>query len=262
MFIAGTLRDDGKDMRDFYPADETRSETGNKDMALLEADDHPDFYKPPKGTQDFFVHVTKLKQRVTDIAAGESLLVAQCEDGSLVTWGLAQSGELGRDMPSFSDPNSDVRKNLSHYIPNVFLNPQPPRWAVPSSDRKVIGFAAGGFHLLVVVIENGVRNVYATGLNNYGQLGLGDVTDAKQNKNRSKLTKITALEGKDIDRVAAGFQHSLFLSNSGRELYSCGRGDYGQLGCTLQQVRVLSSIFLWYVSLFQQHASFAIRILA
>ena len=37
--------------------------------------------------------------------------------------------------------------------------------------------------------------VYGSGLNNYGQLGLGDV------ENRSKLAKITALDGHCIVSV-------------------------------------------------------------
>lgn len=40
------------------------------------------------------------------------------------------------------------------------------------------------------------------------------------------------MEGKDIVKVAAGSLHSVFLDVTGRCIYVCGRGDYGQLGTT------------------------------
>ncbi len=49
------------------------------------------------------------------------------------------------------------------------------------------------------------------------------------------LTKITHFEGQHITKVEGGSHHSDFLDATGRKLYSCGRGDYGQLGITLRQ---------------------------
>lgn len=39
----------------------------------------------------------------------------------------------------------------------------------------------------------------------------------------------------DIAKVDGGVHFSCFLDRTGRELYSCGRGDYGNLGITLEQ---------------------------
>ena len=39
----------------------------------------------------------------------------------------------------------------------------------------------------------------------------------------------------DITKVEGGYQFSSFLDSTGKELYTCGRGDYGQLGITMEQ---------------------------
>ena len=66
-------------------------------------------------------------------------------------------------------------------------------------------------------------------MNNYGQLGHGDIT------NRDKLTKIQHFVGRDIVKVEGGMHFSCFVDNSSKELYECGRGEYGNLGITLEQ---------------------------
>ena len=62
-----------------------------------------------------------------------------------------------------------------------------------------------------------------TGLNNYGQLGLGDT------KKRTIFTSVPGLDGKRISAVGGGCHHSVCLATDGT-LYSWGRGDSGQLG--------------------------------
>jgi len=163
--------------------------------------------------------------RAKDISAGDGFCAALLEDNSLVTWGVGQSGEMGREMPDLKD--SKIKKRITEIVPDVFLNPQPPLYHQPAIKRRIIDLACGGFHFLAVSKENGANSVYSTGLNQYGQLGHGDET------NRSKLTKINALSGKDIVKVDAGYHFSCFLDKSGRGMYMCGRGDYGQLGTTL-----------------------------
>ena len=58
---------------------------------------------------------------------------------------------------------------------------------------------------------------------NWGQLGHGD-------KGEQLVPKLVAgLEGRRVVQVAAGFDHSLFLTQGGAVL-SCRRGKYGPLG--------------------------------
>jgi alpha-tubulin suppressor-like RCC1 family protein len=42
-------------------------------------------------------------------------------------------------------------------------------------------------------------------------------------------------EGRNIVKVEAGAHFSCFVNNTGKELYSCGRSDYGQLGISIEQ---------------------------
>eukprot|EP00900_Chrysochromulina_parva_P021642 jgi/Chrpa1/4110/Chrysochromulina_OHIO_Genome00003228-RA len=87
---------------------------------------------------------------------------------------------------------------------------------------------AGAYHSFVLTAHG---NVYSFGLNNMGQLGLG-MRGAKGDPEPNSTgtpTLVTALEGKEIERLAGGEHHSLALSATG-QVYSFGRGDNNQLG--------------------------------
>ena len=67
--------------------------------------------------------------------------------------------------------------------------------------------------------------VFACGLNNYGQLGLGaDDTEA-----RTYCTAVTALDNEGVVAVKGGMHHSLVLTSAGT-LLAFGRSDSGQIG--------------------------------
>ena len=224
VYMFGAYKDGevGK-FRHMPPEDDTRTLTGYKDMSTLEEDEDPKFYHPPRGSQDWPLHLVNMPPKVKDISAGETVNAALCEDGTLVTWGLGTHGELARPVPKLD------KKTSMDVITGEFLTPKPPLWDGPQLlDRKVISMSCGAHHLLVVTIENGEHNVYSSGVNNYGQLGHGDT------ETRSVLTKIQDLVGMDITKVSAGEHFSCFVDSTGREVYSCGRGDYGQLGITLE----------------------------
>ena len=65
------------------------------------------------------------------------------------------------------------------------------------------------------------RKVYSCGINNYGQLGIGNTS--------TKYRPTLIPDFNNIIDISAGKQHSLFLDQYGI-VYSCGRGSYGQLG--------------------------------
>jgi len=81
--------------------------------------------------------------------------------------------------------------------------------------------AARGGNYALFLSESG--QVYATGYNGSGQLGLGDTTT------RTSPTKINGIS--DIKAIAVGDYHSLLLTESG-EVYGMGSNGYGQLGST------------------------------
>ena len=64
--------------------------------------------------------------------------------------------------------------------------------------------------------------LWGCGLNNHGQLGLGNTT------NRTTFTQITT-NADDVKSVYCGENHTLILKNDGT-LWGCGYNKYGQLG--------------------------------
>jgi uncharacterized protein YjdB len=91
--------------------------------------------------------------------------------------------------------------------------------AIPDA-ITITQIAAGGSHSLALDSRG---KLWATGYNNYGQLGFGDSSD------RKKFTRKTSLDNKNIIAIAAGDYHSLALDNQGK-VYAAGYNFYGQLG--------------------------------
>jgi alpha-tubulin suppressor-like RCC1 family protein len=77
----------------------------------------------------------------------------------------------------------------NEFIREKFLNPSPVRFAIGSPKKTVLTVACGSYHLLVVAREpNDFKStLYSSGLNNYGQLGHGDIV------NRHELTPVSAV---------------------------------------------------------------------
>lgn len=95
---------------------------------------------------------------------------------------------------------------------------------------KVVDIFTGGNHCFLindrVSRKEGktIRCVYAWGLNNWGQLGVG-----KEYDNTFKAVEISALRDKNVKKIAGGDHHTLFLLEDG-SVYGCGRNDDYQLG--------------------------------
>ena len=77
-----------------------------------------------------------------------------------------------------------------------------------------------GYNHTIILKNNGM--LFGCGLNNYGQLGLGD-TD-----NRSTFT-IIGINSGNIKEIYLGGEHTIILKNDGT-LWGCGRNIEGQLG--------------------------------
>ncbi|XP_027073361.2 ultraviolet-B receptor UVR8 isoform X1 [Coffea arabica] len=87
-------------------------------------------------------------------------------------------------------------------------------------DQSLREIACGGAHTLFLT-ENG--RVYATGLNDFGQLGISD--------DRSYATEPLIVTGipKEVVKISAGYHHSSAITVDG-ELYMWGKNSDGQLG--------------------------------
>ena len=173
--------------------------------------------------------------------------------------GYNQYGELGTEEKSsliskVSERFSSITTNM--VFTNVELSPIFP---------DIVQFSAGLDHSLFL-LKSG--NIYSAGLNNFGQLGLGNTTNTPptlipnlsgatlvktgydysavvasgnvytfgnntygqlgQGNNLQQNSPTKITTLSDVDNVACGSYHTLFLSKG--QLYACGLNAFGQLG--------------------------------
>ncbi|MCL2438614.1 MAG: Ig-like domain-containing protein [Coriobacteriia bacterium] len=135
--------------------------------------------------------------------------LALCEDGTLWTWGDNKNGQLG-----LGDRNQRIAPTLVSSASSI-----------PSTD------ISGDYWIAVSMgYENsfGIRDdgtLWAWGLNNSGQLGLGD----NNYRTRPTLVSLEGIEDEGWTVVAAGVAHTLAARDDG-SLWTWGQNNYGQLG--------------------------------
>lgn len=132
------------------------------------------------------------------VSAGAQHSVALRYDGTVWTWGINSSGQLGDGTA------------VARWSPVRTLGVLP----------DIVSVAAGRNHSLAVDIDG---NVYAWGANNRGQLGDGTTVLRRIPIPVPGLSNIAA--------VAAGLEHSLALRRDG-VVFGWGRNNRGQLGDT------------------------------
>ncbi|KAL3666092.1 hypothetical protein V7S43_008883 [Phytophthora oleae] len=160
----------------------------------------------------------KALDNVADVRCGASFNVVRTNDGRVFSWGLGEMGQLGRKVDAeMKDSKGDYKVDMVY---TEHLQPKPVMLGKdPLPVVKDIG--CGSFHSLFALSSNGY--VYTCGLNNYGQLGIGNT------ENCSELQLVEDLSSKNVAFVDGGNHHSVVLTNDG-EVYTFGRGDSGQLG--------------------------------
>lgn len=174
---------------------------------------------------------------IVEVACGASFNLAKSADGKVYSWGIGESGELGRYAPPLKKGEGE---EAAYDMPNIFqhhitpgkmylalpgdspLGPTTNTDATRKSLNNVKSIGCGAYHSMVSTVGD---HVYSCGLNNYGQLGTGN-TD-----NSFYLVAVTALEGRSIVNMCGGMHHSLVLSSTG-SIFAFGRGDSSQLGST------------------------------
>ncbi|MEI6309167.1 MAG: hypothetical protein WCP58_05955, partial [bacterium] len=143
------------------------------------------------------VQVTVLGNNVAALTAGGWHTLALKGDGTVWSWGLNSSGQLG--LGNTTSCSSPVQ--------------------VASLGNSVAALATGGEHSFAIKNDG---TVWAWGLNGSGQLGLGDTT------NRLTPVQVTNL-GSNVAALTAGGWHSLALKGDGT-VWSWGLNGSGQLG--------------------------------
>jgi alpha-tubulin suppressor-like RCC1 family protein len=136
---------------------------------------------------------------VTAIASGWNHNLALASSGQVLSWGYNSTGQLGNG--TVTDSTTPVAVSLP-------------------SGTTITAIAGGGGHSLALTSTG---QVFAWGLNNYGQLGNGTTT------NSSTPVAVSLPMGTTVTAIAAGGFHNLALTSTGRVL-AWGSGGSGQLG--------------------------------
>ena len=141
---------------------------------------------------------------VIAIAAGDNFCAALRSDGTVWTWGVNSSGQLG--IGSTTTQKYAVQVKLSGGTPL----------------SGIADIACGSAHALALKTDG---TVWSWGGNTNGQLGNGTTTQAK-NPIQVKINSTTFFSG--AAALAAGTSHSVILKSDG-SVYACGLNSSGQL---------------------------------
>jgi len=165
--------------------------------------------------------------KLIGVSCGAGHTVVVCDKGRVFAWGINQQGQLGIGL----DERGQIIGNVSE--------PQLVRW---SEDGVVVTSLACGIAHTVFLHLNG--SISACGMNNYGQLGLGEKVQDLQgavsspsggfNMHIPTIVTISTREPVSegnivISHIACGGAHTLVVDVSGY-LYSSGSNSCGQLG--------------------------------
>lgn len=153
---------------------------------------------------------------VVAISAGAFHWMALCSDGSIIGSGRNQEGQLGIGVVD-SDPAD--RTELLQVLRGT---------GSALAGKTVVQIAAGALHSMALC-SDGTLAVW--GANYSAQLGNNDSTGASRPTpvTVNRTAGISALAGKTVTSISAGFFHSLALCSDGT-LVSWGDNEYGELG--------------------------------
>ncbi len=146
---------------------------------------------------------------IAQLAAGAGFSLALTSTGQLYAFGENQYGQLGNAAGNGGEG----------------ADPTPTLVQLPAGSGPVVQVAAGAEHSLVLTASG---RLYAFGDNRYGQLGNSTNAGIDAANPQPALVSLPAGSG-PVVQIAAGAEHSLVLSASGR-LYAFGSNDAGQLG--------------------------------
>ncbi len=140
------------------------------------------------------------ENNITAIGVGElhSFLIDKQE--RVYSFGYNLSGELGL--------GDTTLKNIPTQITTI-------------GENNISSISNGGGSFLLILDKD--KKLYGTGLNSYGQLGLGDYA------NRNSFSQISEAKENNITILGKGREHSLIIDKNG-SVYSFGKGLNSQLG--------------------------------
>ena len=160
---------------------------------------------------------------VIAVAAGANHTVALKKDGTLWAWGQYTYGKLG-----IGDPQG------GEVVDAKATNPVQVVGRYKDWDKDWFAVFAGGDHTVALKKDG---TLWAWGLNDIGQLGLGD-----KGNNRNIPTRLG--EAADLVGVSGGSRYSMALRRSGI-LWTWGDNTYGQLGLGTTEERLRPTAVKW-----------------
>ncbi|KAL4431712.1 hypothetical protein ABPG74_017341 [Tetrahymena malaccensis] len=171
-------------------------------------------------------------KKIVKVSCGQFHTVALTSENELYAWGAGEFGELGTSKFKHEYTPVRVKVNFNQYnilyenilFENSIQNPQ------------IIDMKCGGHHTLLLT-NNGY--IYSSGYGRQGQLGL------RNSENQCEFQLVWTLTKKKIIKIAAGWNHSLALSDQ-NDIFACGHGARGQLGLGDEESR---TVFTHVVSL-------------
>ncbi len=150
--------------------------------------------------------------------------LALSSDNELFAWGSGLYGECG--FGAFIHSNVprqvvfDPVRNASFEAGESSEGAGRSVGSEQGDTPQIKDIAAGGHHSMVLTEEGAV---YTFGYSAHGQLGLHNTV------NQCRPQLVRDFTGVPIKQIAAGWHHSLALSQRG-DMYACGHGASGQLG--------------------------------
>jgi len=184
--------------RTMFIADDNKVySVGRNDFGQLGLGNTTDQYTPVEIT-----YFTNNNINITQIVCGYDHSIFLASDSKVYSCGRNELGQLGLgDTTNYDTPQEITSLN----------------------GKNIIHIAIGSDRLTMFLASDG--KVYSCGLNNYGQLGIGNTT------NQSTPQEITYFTTNDINitMVSCNSNSTIFLASDGK-MYGCGRNDYGQLG--------------------------------
>ena len=150
------------------------------------------------------------------VCAGYSHTIVLCTDGTVVSWGWNDSGQLGIGSATL-DTSSELK---------YCLLPVATDQTGVLAGKTVVAVSAGGNASLVLCSDG---TVAAWGRGVEGQLGNGRSGVDSNADTPALVVQSGALAGKTVVAISAGYQHNLALCSDGT-VVAWGANTYGQLG--------------------------------
>ena len=146
------------------------------------------------------------KNKISEIYNYDTDTILVTEDGYAYGYGTNYNGRL-----SFGDTLNRNRPTAINRVletANTYL-----------SNIKQVSAASNH-----TIILTDYGDVYSTGLNDYGQLGLYGLKSIGGDESHFRQLPLS-----NVNKISCGEDNSYFLMNNG-EVWACGRNNYGQLG--------------------------------